>query len=178
MTDTAINPANHEYWMARAIELADQAAAQGEVPVGAVLVSGGEVVGEGCNQPISANDPTAHAEIVAIRAAARNLQNYRLPNTTLYVTIEPCTMCVGAIMHARVGTLVFGAREPRAGSVVSRRALRDETYFNHRIEVIEGIRRDCCATLLQDFFRARRGTDPESAGGAGSGSSGSEPPPC
>jgi tRNA(adenine34) deaminase len=168
MTDTAIDPVNHDYWMARAIKLAGLAAELGEVPVGAVLVSAGEVVGEGFNQPISSHDPTAHAEIVAIRAAARNLQNYRLPDTTLYVTIEPCTMCVGAIMHARVGTVVFGAREPRAGSVVSQRELREDTYFNHRIEVIEGVSRDCCAALLQDFFRVRRGLVPASVARAGS----------
>jgi tRNA(adenine34) deaminase len=142
--------------MERALELAKQAEARGEVPVGAVLVAGEELLGEGSNQPIAARDPTAHAEIVALRRAAQLRGNYRLPGTTLYVTIEPCTMCVGALLHARVGSLVFGAREPRAGAVVSQQRLLDANCFNHHIEVIEGVRAEACAALLQAFFRARR----------------------
>ncbi|MCB1671605.1 MAG: tRNA adenosine(34) deaminase TadA [Pseudomonadales bacterium] len=146
----------HEHWMKRAIQLAERATELGEVPIGAVLVAGQEIIGEGFNRPISSADPTAHAEIVAIREAARTLNNYRLPGSVLYVTIEPCTMCVGAIMHARISTLVFGAREPRAGSVVSQRQLAEDTWFNHRIEVIEGIGASECGDLLQTFFRSRR----------------------
>src|SRR5262249_19688879 len=109
----------HEDHMRRAIAWAQRAARDGEVPVGAVVVRDGEVLGEGANQPIGSHDPTAHAEIVALRAAAARVGNYRLPGATLYATIEPCTMCAGALVHARIGTLVYGAREPRAGAVVS-----------------------------------------------------------
>ena len=112
---------NDERWMQRALDLADEAAGFGEVPVGAVVVLDGRIVGEGCNRPISLSDPTAHAEIQAIRDAARRLGNYRLPGSALYVTIEPCTMCAGAMVHARIEKLIFGAREPSSGAVVSRR---------------------------------------------------------
>ena len=134
------------------------AADKGEVPVGAVLVQNGQIIGEGYNQPISANDPTAHAEIVAIRQAAEALGNYRLPGTTLYVTIEPCTMCAGALIHARVETLVFGAREPRAGSVVSQVRLFDASYLNHTVAVEEGVCSAECGALMQKFFQQQRGS--------------------
>ena len=150
--------AEHERWMDLALDLALQAEARDEVPIGALVVEDGKVLGEGFNQPIGARDPTAHAEIVALRQAAKTKNNYRLPGTVLYVTIEPCTMCIGAIFHARVSALVFGAREPRAGGVVSRQQLLNESFFNHQIDVVEGVRADECARLLQHFFRARRGT--------------------
>ncbi len=142
--------------MALALQQAHLAAANGEVPVGAVLVKDGELVASGFNQPISSCDPTAHAEIVVLRAAAKKLSNYRLPGTTLYVTIEPCTMCVGAMIHARVERLVFGASEPRAGAVISTAHLLDDSQFNHRIAVQGGVLADQCAAAIQQFFRAKR----------------------
>jgi len=150
----------HETFMERALWWARQAAAAGEVPVGAVVVRGGAVLGEGANQPIGGRDPTAHAEIVALRAAALRAGNYRLPDATLYVTIEPCTMCAGALVHARIGTLVFGAREPRAGAIVSTAAVIDNVALNHRIRVVEGVLSERCGELLKTFFRARRDVDP------------------
>ena len=143
-------------FMQRALALAGEAASHGEVPVGAVLVRGGEVLGEGYNQVITASDPSAHAEIVALRAAAAAVDNYRLPRTTLYVTIEPCTMCVGAMIHARVGRLVFGAREPRAGVVCSQATMLDTEFYNHRVEWQEGVLAEESAALMQSFFKARR----------------------
>ena len=151
-----MDPVDHAYWMHQALERASEAARCDEVPVGAVLVREGQVLGEGYNQPVSGHDPTAHAEIIALREAARREENYRLPGTTLYVTIEPCTMCVGAIVHARVGTLVFGAREPRYGAVVSARRLLDDSQYNHHPEVIEGTLAGECGDLMRGFFRARR----------------------
>lgn len=145
-----------EHWMARALALAQQAAARGEVPVGAVLVLDDAIIGEGSNQPISSNDPTAHAEIVALRAAAHAVENYRLPETTLYVTIEPCTMCVGAMVHARIKRLVFGALEPKAGAVCSRLHLLEGTNFNHAIEYRQGVLADECGRQISDFFQQRR----------------------
>ncbi len=146
-----------EHWMRQALTLAQQAAEMGEVPVGAVLVSAqGELLAGGCNQPIAAHDPTAHAEIVALRAAAQQLQNYRLPGSTLYVTIEPCTMCVGAMIHARVTRVVFGAPEPRFGALVSQRRLLDEGVFNHAMQHEGGVLASECATLMRYFFRQRR----------------------
>jgi tRNA(adenine34) deaminase len=145
------------HFMDRALALAAQAAAAGEVPVGAVLVRDGEVLGEGANGPIGARDPTAHAEIQALREAARRVGNYRLPGSTLYVTLEPCSMCCGALVHARVAELVFAAREPRAGAVCSTLALLDDGSFNHRVAWREATEfRDASATLLREFFRARR----------------------
>ncbi|MFM7275870.1 MAG: tRNA adenosine(34) deaminase TadA [Gammaproteobacteria bacterium] len=143
-------------WMQRALALAQQAAAAGEVPVGAVLVREGLLLGEGWNQPIGAHDPTAHAEIVALRAATQAGANYRLPGSTLYVTIEPCAMCAGALVHARVARLVFGAREPRAGAVASNLCLLDAPFLNHRVTWEEGVCAPESAALLQGFFRARR----------------------
>jgi tRNA(adenine34) deaminase len=145
-----------EHFMRRALILAAAAAEAGEVPVGAVLVQGGQVVGEGFNQPISHCDPTAHAEIVALRAAAAARGNYRLPDTTLYVTIEPCTMCVGALVHARVARVVFGAPEPKAGALVSQLQLAQAPHWNHRLEFTGGVCADAAAELMQNFFRQRR----------------------
>lgn len=148
--------AAHERWMRLALEQADLAAAAGEVPVGAVLVKDGELLASGFNCPITSCDATAHAEIVVLRSAAGKVANYRLPGTTLYVTIEPCTMCVGALMHARVGQLVFGAREPRAGAVSSQQQLTEQEFFNHRLSFVEGILAAECGERLQSFFRERR----------------------
>ena len=145
-----------EQFMQRALELATLAADPGEVPVGAVLVCNGEIIGEGFNQPISANDPTAHAEIIALRDAAARLANYRLPATTLYVTLEPCTMCAGAIVHARVELLVFGVTEPRAGVVCSTCALLEEPRFNHKVSWQGGVLAAESGSRLKAFFQARR----------------------
>lgn len=142
--------------MRRALELAGEGAALGEVPVGAVVVVGGEIVGEGFNRPLDGVDPTAHAEIEALRAAARRLGNYRLTGSTLYVTIEPCTMCAGALVHARVARLVYGAAEPRSGAVVSSACVLDNPALNHQVSVTAGVLGDAAGTLLRDFFRARR----------------------
>jgi tRNA(adenine34) deaminase len=146
----------HEIWMAAALALAEQAAGQGEVPVGAVLVRDGEIIGEGWNRPIGSADPTAHAEVVALRDAARRAGNYRLAGSTLYVTIEPCTMCFGALMHARVASLVYGAREPRAGVCGSQLDLPAQTFYNHRLEVTGGVLAERSSALLKAFFADRR----------------------
>ncbi|MDP5209189.1 tRNA adenosine(34) deaminase TadA [Microbulbifer sp. 2205BS26-8] len=143
-------------FMGRALELAEIAASLGEVPVGAVLVHNGEVIGEGSNRPIGDCDPSAHAEIIALRHAAAGLQNYRLPNTTLYVTIEPCTMCFGALIHARVGRLVYGACEPRAGVVESHLRLGQMDFFNHKIYIESGIMAEEAGKLVREFFHDRR----------------------
>jgi len=145
-----------EYWMNRALKLADKAAEQGEVPVGAILVRNDEMIGSGWNRPIGSCDPSAHAEIVALRDAASNLQNYRLPNTTLYVTIEPCAMCAGALLHARVSTLVFGAPEPRNGAVTSQLKIMDHPELTHKIEWRSGVLEETCRERIQSFFKARR----------------------
>ena len=146
--------------MRQALALAEHAARRGEVPVGAVLVrdggSGDELVGQGSNRVIGSSDPTAHAEINALRDAAARLGNYRLPGTTLYVTLEPCLMCAGALVHARVKRLVFGAREPRTGVVVSHARALESPAHNHRVEVSEGVLAEECASLMQRFFRERR----------------------
>lgn len=142
--------------MTRALELAVQASAAGEVPVGALLVKEGQIVGEGYNQPISGCDPTAHAEVVALRNAAENLGNYRLTGCDLYVTIEPCTMCVGAMIHARVRRIVFGAREPRAGALVSQLQLLDSNHYNHSIDWQGGVLEQDCSHLISEFFRRKR----------------------
>ena len=142
--------------MTAALDEARLARDAGEVPIGAVVVIGGEIVGRGFNQPISSGDPTAHAEIVAIRAAARAVGNYRLTGATLVVTIEPCLMCVGALVHARIGTLVYGAPEPRTGAVVSTVKGGELPGHNHRFEIVGGVREDECRALVQTFFRARR----------------------
>lgn len=142
--------------MAHALTLARHAAAQGEVPVGAVLVRADEVIGEGWNQPIAACDPTAHAELVALRAGARQLGNYRLGGTTLYVTLEPCVMCAGAILHARIERVVFGACDPRAGAAGSVFDVLETDKLNHRPELIGGVLAAECSALLRAFFASRR----------------------
>lgn len=147
---------NDEHWMQKALELASKAESQGEVPVGAVVVKDNQIIGEGWNHPISANDPTAHAEIVAIRDASRKLKNYRLTGTTLYVTLEPCTMCVGAMIHARIERLVFGAYEPKTGAVTSVFNIIQSPEHNHRVELQGGVLKNECACLLKDFFQSRR----------------------
>ena len=146
----------HERWMREALILAEQAAEADEVPVGAIVVHNGEIIGRGFNQPIRSCDATAHAEIVAIRSASQLRSNYRLPGTTLYVTIEPCTMCLGAMIHARVDRLVFGATEPRAGAVVSQGSLLEAGHFNHQLSFIDGVLAEECSSLMQSFFRNRR----------------------
>ena len=152
--DTTLS--EHEHWMRLALTLADRAENEGEVPIGAVLVRDGRLLGEGWNQVITANDPTAHAEIVAMRDAAAVVKNYRLPGSTLYVTLEPCTMCAGAMIHARVERLVFGAREPKAGVVCSTCAMLDEPRFNHHIRWQSGVLAEDSSARLQAFFQARR----------------------
>lgn len=138
------------------MQLAQRAAQLGEVPVGAVLVLNGEVIGEGWNQPISGHDPTAHAEIMALRAAAQHIQNYRLVDSTLYITIEPCTMCAGAIIHARVARVVFGATEPKAGAALSNGQLFDQLWMNHRVRYDGGVLEEECREQISAFFRQRR----------------------
>jgi tRNA(adenine34) deaminase len=145
-----------EKFMRRALELAKEGASKDEVPVGAVLVKDGEIVAEGFNQPISSNDPTAHAEIVVLRAAGRRLENYRLNDTTLYVTLEPCSMCAGSLVWSRVKRLVFGASEPRTGAAGSVFDIPRDERLNHRLEVTGGILAEESSALLQEFFRARR----------------------
>lgn len=146
-----------EQFMRTALDAARRAEARGEVPVGAVVVAEGGPVAEAGNAPIGEYDPTAHAEIVALRLAARALRNYRLPGTTVYVTLEPCCMCVGAMIHARVARLVFGAADPKGGAAGSVFALAQAPAHNHRMEVTGGVLASECAELLQAFFRARRG---------------------
>jgi tRNA(adenine34) deaminase len=147
---------NHEAFMREALRLADQGAGAGEVPVGAVVVRDGEIIGRGWNRPIGAKDPTAHAEIVALREAARAAGNYRLTGAVLYVTLEPCLMCVGALVHARVATLVFGATEPRAGAIESTQRAHEHPAQNHRVTVVSGVLAQECGERLRIFFRERR----------------------
>jgi len=142
--------------MREALAEALRAEAAGEVPVGAVVVSGAAIVGRGYNQPITSGDPTAHAEVVAIREAARVVGNYRLTGARLYVTVEPCVMCVGAMVHARVGTLVYGAPEPKAGAVLSGLAALNHASLNHRVEVVASVLADECRAVIQRFFQTRR----------------------
>ena len=149
-------PAEYETWMHEALTEARRARDAGEVPIGAVVTLDGAIVGRGCNQPISSGDPTAHAEIVAIRDAARNVGNYRLTGAVLCVTIEPCLMCVGALVHARIGALVYGAGEPRTGAVASTVRGGELPGHNHRFDVVAGVREEECRALMQDFFKARR----------------------
>ncbi len=143
-------------FMRRAIALAEQAAAVGEVPVGALVVKDGEIIAEGYNQPITSCDPTGHAEIIALRNASTALQNYRLSGCDLYVTIEPCTMCVGAMIHARIGKIVFGAPEPRAGALESQLRLMDENHYNHSITWQGGVLAEECGEIISSFFRRKR----------------------
>ena len=145
-----------ETWMRCALELATRAEAEGEVPVGALVVLNEEIIGEGWNRPISSHDPTAHAEIVALRAAAAKLGNYRLTGATLYVTLEPCPMCAGAIVHARVARVVFGATDPLAGAAGSVFNLLESSALNHRVQLVGGVLAEECGTRLRAFFQARR----------------------
>lgn len=147
---------NHEYWMRHALTLARRAWDEGEVPVGAVLVYQGNVIGEGWNRPIGHHDPTAHAEIMALRQGGLVLQNYRLIDTTLYVTLEPCVMCAGAMVHSRIGQLVFGARDAKTGAAGSLIDVLHHPGMNHRVDIIEGVLSEECSTMLSDFFRQRR----------------------
>jgi tRNA(adenine34) deaminase len=147
-----------ELYMRRALELAACGEAEGEVPVGAVLVHEGRMIAETWNRPISLRDPTAHAEILALRAGGEALGNYRLPGTTLYVTLEPCAMCAGAMVHARIARLVYGAADPRAGAVDSQLGLLSAPGLNHRVAVTGGVLGEECGARLQAFFRARRGS--------------------
>ena len=146
----------HLKWMQHALSLAERSREEGEVPVGAVIVKQNQLIAEGWNQPIDKHDATAHAEIMAIRSAGHLLENYRLPDTTLYVTLEPCTMCAGAIIHARIGQVFFGAPDPRTGSAGSAVDVFSADYHNHRVKVEGGILRDACGQILKDFFRERR----------------------
>lgn len=155
-SEQAANPSVDEGFMQRALELAERAAEMGEVPVGAVVVLDGEVIGEGWNQPITACDPTAHAEIMALRAAAARIGNYRLVEADLYVTLEPCSMCAGAIVHSRIRRLVYGATEPKAGVAESQKAFFSEPWLNHQTQVCAGVLADTCSERLSEFFRKRR----------------------
>ncbi|WP_462379048.1 tRNA adenosine(34) deaminase TadA [Pseudomonas sp. Marseille-QA0892] len=152
-----IDRSGDEHFMQEALALAAKGAALGEVPVGAVLVKDGEILGRGFNRPISGHDPSAHAEMVAIRDAAAQVSNYRLPGSTLYVTLEPCSMCAGLIVHARVQRVVYAATEPRAGAAVSQGRFFQQAYLNHRVLVEGGLLADAASEMLKAFFRIRRG---------------------
>ncbi len=143
-------------WMQRAIELAQKAGAQDEVPVGAVVVYKDQIIGEGWNQPVSSKDPTAHAEIMALRDAGKKMGNYRLPDASMYVTLEPCVMCAGAIIHARLGKLVYAVEDPKTGACGSVFNLLQTDELNHRVEVERGILADKCQSLIQTFFKKKR----------------------
>jgi tRNA(adenine34) deaminase len=146
----------HELFMQLALAEAERARSLGEVPVGAVIVADGVVIGAGFNQPISSVDPTAHAEVVALRAAAKTVGNYRLSGATLYVTLEPCMMCVGALVHARIGLVVFGTPEPKAGALVSTIRAHELPSLNHKLEILGGVLEEECREAIQSFFRERR----------------------
>jgi tRNA(adenine34) deaminase len=143
-------------FMTRAIERAHSAARRGEVPVGAVITLHDEIIGMGANSPIANHDPTAHAEIIALRSAAQAQKNYRLPHTTLYVTLEPCIMCMGAIIQARIQRLVFGAFDPKSGAALSRYTVGNDALLNHELEISSGVCETECSNLLKAFFRERR----------------------
>lgn len=145
-----------EYWMQQALQLAEQAKEAGEVPVGAVLVLNNEMIAKGFNCPISTSDPTAHAEMVALRNAAAVHSNYRLLNTCLYVTLEPCLMCAGAMVHARIARLIYGASDPKSGAIVSKSQTLDLPFLNHRVKHAGGLMSEQCGAILSDFFRERR----------------------
>ncbi len=146
----------HEQWMRLALEQARAGLQAGEVPIGALVVLDSQAIGRAFNEPIGRHDPTAHAEILAMRDAASAIGNYRLTGATLYVTLEPCLMCAGAMVHARIGTLVFGAAEPRTGAVVSTLQALSLPHHNHRVEVVAGVLESECCELIQEFFRRRR----------------------
>jgi len=145
-----------ETFMRAALHEAARARTAGEVPIGAVVVLDGVVIGSGYNHPIGAHDPTAHAEVVALRAAAARAGNYRLTGATLYVTVEPCLMCVGAMIHARIATVVYGTTEPKAGAIVSMTRATELAGLNHRLEAVGGVLEDECRALIQEFFKERR----------------------
>jgi len=149
----------HDRWMREALALAAEAAAAGEVPVGAVIVRDGQIIGRGRNGPVGSHDPTAHAEIAALRDAGARERNYRLPGSTLYVTLEPCVMCVGAFIHARVETVVYGAAEPKAGAMESTQRAHEHPALNHTVTVVSGVLAAECREALQAFFRQRRARD-------------------
>lgn len=151
-----IDRSQDERFMREALALAAEGAQRGEVPVGAVLVQDGEVIGRGFNCPISTSDPSAHAEMVAIRAAAAAVQNYRLPGSTLYVTLEPCSMCAGLIVHSRIARVVYGTTEPKAGVAVSRGQFFSQDFLNHRVLIEGGVLAQECSEMLSAFFKARR----------------------
>jgi len=157
-------------FMREALSLAARAGSHDEVPVGAVIVKNGQVVGQGYNQPVGRHDPSAHAEICALRDAGQTLENYRLPGCTLYVTIEPCTMCLGAIIHARIARLVFGAAEPRYGAVSSGQRLLENGVYNHELVVSSGILAEEAAVLMKQFFRQRRDRRADKASATDAGS--------
>lgn len=154
MPNTSV--AEDEYWMQRALQQAQRADLQDEVPVGAVVVQGGRIIGRGYNCPITSNDPSAHAEVNAIRDAASTVGNYRLPATTLYVTVEPCTMCFGASTHARIGRIVYGTTEPKAGVIESAQRLHMHPSYNHKLYVTSGVLAEECQAVVQAFFQRRR----------------------
>jgi tRNA(adenine34) deaminase len=145
-----------QQYMSAALAEARRAEAEGEVPVGAIVVSGGQIVGAGHNQPISLNDPTAHAEILAIRSAASQLKTYRLADVSIYITLEPCLMCVGAMVNARIARVIYGARDEKAGALGSIYDVGRDGRLNHRFEVIAGVMEPECAEIMREFFRARR----------------------
>jgi len=151
-----VNPQTDEYWMRHALQLAQRAREQGEVPVGAVLVQGERIIGEGWNRPIGQCDPTAHAEIMALRQGGKVLDNYRLLDTTLYVTLEPCVMCAGAMVHSRITRLVYGAKDIKTGAAGSLLDVLGHPGMNHQIEIACGVLAEECAGMLSDFFRMRR----------------------
>lgn len=151
-----MGPVRDDDFMRAALELADTAEQQGEVPVGAVVVHDGRIVGRGANSPVALSDPAAHAEILALREAGRTLGNYRLEGATLYVTVEPCAMCAGALVAARISRLVFGTRDLRFGAVRSKFRLADSDLLNHQVEVVEGVLAGECLTRLQRFFQQKR----------------------
>lgn len=159
-----IDRSHDEHYMREALAQARAGAALGEVPVGAVLVQDGQIVGRGFNCPISRHDPSAHAEMVAIRDAALQLTNYRLPGSTLYVTLEPCSMCAGLIVHSRIQRVVYGATEPKAGVAISQGQFFAQHFLNHRVLVEGGVLAEECGQLLSDFFRQRRQQASRTAG--------------
>jgi tRNA(adenine34) deaminase len=151
-----VNEYSDEYWMRQALSLAQRAQEQGEVPVGALLVLDNQVIGEGWNWPIGRHDPTAHAEIMALRQGGAVLQNYRLLNATLYVTLEPCVMCAGAMVHSRIRRLVYGAADEKTGAVGSLVDILRHPGMNHQVEIVSGVLAEECAATLSNFFRMRR----------------------
>lgn len=152
----AIDSKSDEYWMQYAIELAKKAQLEGEVPVGAVVIAEGEVIGEGWNQSITNHDPSAHAEMIAIRQAGQHIENYRLVNSTLFVTLEPCPMCAGALVHSRIGRIVYGASDYKTGAAGSVMNILQNPRLNHQVEITRGVLQDSCSQLISSFFKQRR----------------------